>query len=133
MFRTLSLSLLLACSCGLANAQQVGLPPGALPIDDGGLTGTLVSFNGDSLGPPQVIFTVPEGNVFALTAACVFGSSQSELSTGTPSPNLIARGNGCVNYSPGLTIIEGEEFSCAGAHCVVTGILVELTGAAETP
>ena len=41
MFRTLSLSLLLACSCGLANAQQV--PPPDIPVDDGGISGTLAN------------------------------------------------------------------------------------------
>jgi hypothetical protein len=51
MFRTLSLSLLLACSCGLANAQQV--PPPDIPVDDGGISGTLTNFSG---GPgPEIL------------------------------------------------------------------------------
>ena len=131
MFRTLSLSLLLACSCGLANAQddqQVGPP---ISVDDGGVSGTLTSFDGDTLGPPVDLFTVPEGTDFALTAACLFGS-QAELGSTAPEPILIARGNGCVNYYPGLIIIEGETIQCSGpGTCTVTGILVELPGASD--
>jgi hypothetical protein len=123
MFRTLSLSLLLACSCGLANAQTV---------DDGGVSGELRSFAQDTLGPPVTLFEVPAGNTYALTAACLFGTS-AVLSGQTF--GVIARGAGCVNYSPGLVITEGDQIVCeagaAGALCVVTGILVDQVGASD--
>jgi hypothetical protein len=125
MFRTLSLSLLLASSVSLANAQQ------QVPVDDGGVSGTLTSFEEETTGPPVDIIQVPAGAVCALTAACLFGSSP-ELSSTQPVEFLIAQGAGCVNYSPGLQISEGEILQCAGpGSCVVTGVLVELTGTSD--
>jgi hypothetical protein len=52
MFRTLSLSLLLASSVSLANAQQ------QVPVDDGGVSGTLTSFEEETTGPPVDISRV---------------------------------------------------------------------------
>ena len=115
MIRTLSLSLLLAFSCSIANAQEV---------DDGGVSGTLRSFNVSTLGPPEPVFTVPEENVYALTAVCLSTAggvlSASEF-------GFIARGPGCANFPPGLAIPGGNEITCtgtaAGVTCVVTGVL----------
>jgi hypothetical protein len=87
MFRTLSLSLLLASSVSLANAQQ------QVPVDDGGVSGTLTSFEEETTGPPVDIIQVPAGAVCALTAACLFGSSP-ELSSTQPVEFLIAQGAG---------------------------------------
>jgi hypothetical protein len=115
MFRTLSLSLLLALSCGLANAQQV---------DDGGVSGTLRSFNVSTLGPPETVLTVPDENVYALTAVCLTtaGGTLSASEFG-----IIARGPGCANYSPGLAIPGGNEITCSGgaggSNCTGTGVL----------
>jgi hypothetical protein len=114
MFRTMSVSLLLAFSCGLANAQEV---------DDGGVSGTLRSFSVSTLGPPEPVFTVPEGNVYALTAVCF--SRQGNLDASTF--GFIAEGPGCANYSPGLAVPGGDEITCtgtaAGVACTVTGVL----------
>jgi hypothetical protein len=125
MFRTLSLSLLLACSCGLANAQEIP----EIPVDDGGVSGTLTRFAGESqAGGPVDIFTVPEGSTLLITAACLFGTSPILTST-APSEFVIAQGAGCVNYSPGLITIEGETLVCGGpGSCLGTGILVEDPG-----
>jgi hypothetical protein len=125
MFRTLSLSLLLACSCGLANAQEV-------PVRNGGVSGTLTNFSGNPEGGTSVdVFTVPEGNVFALTTACVFGSSdEGEPVLTTDSGPIIVQDARCVNYSPGLIVMEGVTIICqAGdvtATCNGVGILVQL-------
>jgi hypothetical protein len=127
MFRTLSLSLLLACSCGLANAQEVDIP-----VRNGGVSGTLTNFSGNPEGETSVeVFTVPEGNVFALTTACVFGNSdEGEPVLTIDDGPLIAEGTGCVNYSPGLIVMEGVTIICqAGevtATCHGVGILVQL-------
>jgi hypothetical protein len=116
MFRTLSLSLLLACSCGLANAQEV-------PVTNGGVSGTLTNFRGDPAGGTSVaVLTVPAGNVFALTAACVFGEPDDgnvPLLTTDLGP-FIAEGAGCVNYSPGLMVLEGVTIICQAGDVTTT-------------
>jgi hypothetical protein len=114
MIRTLSLSLLLAFSCSIANAQEV---------DDGGVSGTLRSFTVSTLGPPEPVFAVPEENVYALTAVCFTRTGDLSASDF----GFIARGPGCANFSPGLAIPGGNEITCtgtaAGVTCVVTGVL----------
>jgi hypothetical protein len=128
MFRTLSLSLLIACSWGLANAQEVDIR-----VRKGGVTGTLTNFSGNPEGGTSVeVFTVPEGTAFALTTACVFGEpEEGEVPVlTTDSGPFIAEGTGCVNYSPGLIVLEGVTIICqAGdvtATCEGVGILVQL-------
>jgi hypothetical protein len=115
MFRTLSLSLLLAFSCSIANAQEV---------DDGGVSGTLRSFNVATLGPPEPVFTVPDENVYALTAVC-FSTAGGTLSASEF--GIIARGPGCANFPPGLAIPGGNEITCSGGaggtNCTGTGVL----------
>jgi hypothetical protein len=126
MFRTLSLSLLLACSCGLANAQEV-------PVTNGGVSGILTNFRGDPAEGTSVnVLTVPAGNVFALTAACVFGEPEEgdvPVLTTDLGP-FIAEGAGCVNYSPGLIVTEGVTIICQAGDVTTTcegvGILVQL-------
>jgi hypothetical protein len=130
MFRTLSLSLLLACSCGLANAQEV-------PVTNGGVSGTLTNFRGDPAGGTSVnVLTVPAGNVFALTTACVFGEpDEGEVPVLTTDLGpFIAEGAGCVNYSPGLIVTEGVTIICQAGEdvtstCQGVGILVPLPAA----
>jgi hypothetical protein len=113
MFRTLSLSLLLALSCGFANAQQV---------DDGGVSGTLASASGATPGDPQTIFQVPAENAFALTTVCILRNGEVSGSTF----GLIAQGPGCTTYTPGLALPASEEIMCSGPqseNCIVTGVL----------
>jgi hypothetical protein len=127
MFRTLSLSLLLACSCGLANAQEV-------PVTNGGVSGFLINFRGDPVAETSVpVLTVPAGNVFALTTACVFGDSEDgevPVLTTDFGP-FISEGAGCVNYSPGLIVLEGVTIICQAGSvnsiCEGVGILVPQT------
>jgi hypothetical protein len=124
MFRTLSLLLLLACSCGLANAQEVR-------VRNGGVSGTLTNFRGDPASGTSVnVFTVPPGSVFALTTACVFGEPDEgdvPVLTTDLGP-FIAEGAGCVNYSPGLMVLENVTIICQAGEvnsiCEVVGILV---------
>jgi hypothetical protein len=130
MFRTLFLSLLLACSCGLANAQEV-------TVRNGGVSGTLTNFRGDPAGGTSVnVLTVPAGNVFALTTACVFGEpDEGEVPVLTTDLGpFIAEGAGCVNYSPGLIVTEGVTIICQAGEdvtstCQGVGILVPLPAA----
>jgi hypothetical protein len=140
MFRTLSLSLLLACSCGLANAQDGnvndGVPPPNFPVDDGGISGTLVTFfGGDPSLDEDTVFTVPEGSVLALTTLCVFG--EQRIVGGLITPRFfgnfdIALGPGCVNYSPGLVVGDaGTTLVCVQGVCNGSGILFELPGASD--
>jgi hypothetical protein len=132
MFRTLSLSLLLASSVGLANAQQV---------DDGGVSGTLTSASGTSVGnSAKIIFQVPQGNVFALTTACfhsnptLSGSNIGFIAEGPPpvtSGGLTISASDCVYYTPGLALKPGEQIICqgggaGGGTCVVTGVLMSV-------
>jgi hypothetical protein len=127
MFRTLSLLLLLACSCGLANAQEVR-------VRNGGVSGTLTNFRGDPASGTSVnVLTVPAGNVFALTTACVFGEPDEgnvPVLTTDLGP-FIAQGAGCVNYSPGLMVLEGVTIICQAGDVTTTcegvGILVPST------
>jgi hypothetical protein len=121
MFRTLSFSLLLACSCDLVHAQQV---------DDGGVSGTLMSFSHLSAGPPASMFEVP-GGTFALTTACLFGGPITELTADAFGVILI--GPGCVTFSPGLAIMGGDQVRCANGRCVITGVLIEGGASAEEP
>jgi hypothetical protein len=129
MFRTLSLSLLLACSCGLANAQDADIR-----VRKGGVTGTLTNFSGNPEDGTSVeVFTVPEGTAFALTTACVFGEpEEGEVPVlTTDSGPFITEGDGCVNYSPGLIVTEGVTIICQAGEDVTTtcqgvGILVRL-------
>src|SRR5262245_17638585 len=73
MFRTLSLSGLLACSCGFANDEESP----DIPVQDGGVSETLTRCAGESkeVANPVEIFTVPEGSTLLITAACLFGPS----------------------------------------------------------
>jgi hypothetical protein len=134
MFRTLSLSLLLACSCGLANAQDGnvndGVPPPDISVDDGGLSGTLVTFfGGDPSVDQTTVFTIPQGSVLALTTMCVFGPER--IVGGLPVPRVfsnfdIAQGAGCVNYSPGLVVGgPGTTLVCVQGACNGSGILFD--------
>jgi hypothetical protein len=135
MFRTLSLSLLLASSVGLANAQQV---------DDGGVSGILTSASGTSIGnSATIIFQVPQGNVYALTTVCFLNNPVLSSS----SMNFIARGpapvsggpqiSDCTYYTPGLLLKAGEQLICqgggvSGGTCVITGVLMSVSTSPAT-
>jgi hypothetical protein len=110
---TLCLSLLLACSCGLANAQQV---------DNGGVLGnTHKCFQGVGGCDDSYLRSTIREVTFALTTAWLFGAG-AEL-TGEIF-DLIAEDSGCVAYSPRLAIIEGDNIECANGCCVITGVLI---------